>query len=182
MVTATAQAYSDIRFRQSVSEFSFEIPAVTVPEISVQPLLSDKKLGLISGPAGVAAKWISTIARRIQQSVPGPMPGANDDGWLDSDIAARALGFFDATSDVLPAGEPYLYTATNGDLVAEFAGRHGKLTTVIGKAAVSSFADLEGQIVKTTLNFPFDNVLKARQELMQITKQLRTGAHVIVEA
>jgi hypothetical protein len=182
MITATAQVYSDIRFRQPGSEFSFEIPAAPVQEINDQPLVSDKKLGLISGPAGIAAEWISTITRRIQQSVPGPASGTDVDGWLDSDIAARALGFFDATSDVLPATEPYLYTATNGDLVAEFAGRHGKLTTVIGKAAVNSFAVLEGQIVKTTLNFPFDNVPKARQELMQITKQLHTGAHGIVEA
>src|SRR5271157_5201194 len=133
MATATAQASCDIRFRRSVSEFSFENPAAAAQRINAQPLLSDKKLGLISGPAGVAAKWISSIARRIQQSVPGPVPRTDDDGWLDSDIAARALGFFDATSDILPATEPYLYTAANGDLVAEFAGRRGKLTTVIGK-------------------------------------------------
>jgi hypothetical protein len=56
-------------------------------------------------------------------------------------------------------------------LVAEFAGKHGKLTSIIGKTAVNSFAIVEGQMLKATLNFPLDKV-KARQELMQITKQL----------
>jgi hypothetical protein len=184
MKTATAQAYSDIRFRQPVSEFIFEPPPVSAEdEIASQALPSDEKLGTIEGPVAIAAKWITTIERRIQQSVPDPIAiTPEEEGWLDSDIAARAVSFFSATSDVLPATEPYLYKASNGDLVAEFAERHGKLTNVIGKTAVNSFAVLDGQIVKTTMSLPFDNVLKARQELMQLTTQLRTGAHGIVEA
>jgi hypothetical protein len=67
-------------------------------------------------------------------------------------------------------------------LVSEFASRHCMLTTVIGTDAFNSFADLDGDIVKTTVNLPFENLLKARKELMRITKHLRTGAHGNVEA
>src|SRR5690242_194424 len=140
--TATAQAYSDIRFRQPISEFIFELPTATAqPAIPAQPLPSDQKLGEIVGPVPIAARWISTIQRRIKQSVPSRVTTTieGEGGWLDSDIAAYAVCFFNAVSDVLPASEPYLYTSNNGDLVAEFAGRDGKLTSVIGKAAVNSF-------------------------------------------
>lgn len=174
MVNATAQAYSDVRFRSPISEFSFDLrTAPAEKQIIVQPLPSDQKLGRIDGPVVIAARWISTIQRRIEESVPGPVADtADEDGWLNSDIAAFAVYFFNAVSDVLPASEPYLYTASNGDLVAEFAGRHGKLTSVVGKGAVNSFAIVDGQMVKSTLNFPFESVVKARQELMQLTKQL----------
>jgi hypothetical protein len=172
MVKATAQAYSDIRFRQPISEFIFELPAAPAQPQAAAPLLpSDQKLGEISGPVMIAAKWISTIQRRIKQSVPTYPANSSQEGWLDSDIATYAVCFFNAVSDVLPASEPYLYTANNGDLVAEFAGKHGKLTSIIGKAAVNSFVIVEGQVLKATLNFPLDRV-KARRELMQITKQL----------
>src|SRR5271166_3934905 len=139
MVRATAQAYNDVRFRQPISEFIFELPtAPAEQQIAVQPLPSDQKLGEIDGPVVIAARWISTIQRRIEQSVPSPVADTTDEeGWLDSDIAAYAVYFFNAVSDVLPASEPYLYTATNGDLVAEFVGRHGKLTNVIGRASVN---------------------------------------------
>jgi len=174
MLYPTAQAYSDIRFRQPATVFTIDPAAALIPQqVAVFPLASDQKLGEINGPVTIAAKWISTIQRRIEQSVPDVLVANLDDGgWLDSDIATYAISFFNATSDVLPISEPYLYTASNGDLVAEFAGRHGKLTNVIGKTAVNSFAIVDGQIVKTTLKFPLDNIEEARQELMQLTSQL----------
>jgi hypothetical protein len=174
MFDATAQKYAYVRFRQPVGEYCFEIPAAYAQaQAFARPLASDEKLGSITGPVAIPAKWIGTIERRIQQSVPDPtILNVNDEGWLDSDIATYALCFFDTTSDVLPTSEPYLYTTLNGDLVAEFAGRHGKLTNVISKGAVNSFAIVNGQMMKTTINFPLDNVAKARQELMQITEQL----------
>jgi hypothetical protein len=175
MFYPTAQAYSDIRFRQPAIVFTIDPAAALIPQqVAVFPLASDQKLGEIDGPVTIAAKWISTIQRRIEQSVPDPLIAASlDDGeWLDSDIATYAISFFNATSDVLPISEPYLYTASNGDLIAEFAGHHGKLTNVIGKTAVNSFAIVDGQMVKTTLKFPFDNIAKARQELMQLASQL----------
>jgi hypothetical protein len=174
MLYPTAQAYSDIRFLQPAMVFTMDPAAALIPQqVAVFPLASDQKLGEIDGPVAIAAKWISTIQRRIEQSVPDALVTTLDDGrWLDSDIATYAISFFNATSDVLPVSEPYLYTASNGDLIAEFAGRHGKLTNVIGKTAVNSFAIVDGQIVKTTLKFPLDNIAKARQELMQLTSQL----------
>lgn len=175
MLYPTAQAYSDIRFRQPAIEFTIDLPAAAAQQqIVFFPLASDQKLGEIEGPVTIAAKWISTIQRRIEHSVPDPLVAASlDDGeWLDSNIATYAISFFNATSDVLPNSEPYLYTASNGDLIAEFAGHHGKLTNVISKTAVNSFAVVNGQIVKATLKFPFDNITKARQELMQLTSQL----------
>lgn len=174
MFYPTAQAYSDIRFRQPAIVFTIDPAAALIPQqVAAFPLASDQKLGEIDGPVTIAAKWISTIQRRIEQSVPDALVANLDDGgWLDSDIATYAISFFNATSDVLPISEPYLYTASNGDLIAEFAGRHGKLTNVIGKTAVNSFAIVDGQIVKTTLNFPFDDIAKARQELTQLTSHV----------
>jgi len=172
MVKATAQAYSDIWFRQPISEFIFEFPAAPAQhQIATQSLPSDQKLGELTGPVVIAAKWISIIQRRIKQSVADFPADPNQEGLLDSDIATYAVCFFNAVSDVLPAKEPYLYTSNKGDLVAEFAGRHGKLTSIVGKAAVNSFAIIDGRMLKTTLSYPLDKI-KARRELMRITNQL----------
>lgn len=173
MLIPTIQSYAYVQFRQPDRGYSLDFP-VGYTVAFTQALPSDQKLGLLEGPISIPAGWIGTIERRIEQSVPDPSVSNIDveEGWLNPAIATYALWFFNATSDVLPSIEPYLYTATNGDLVAEFAGRRGKLTNVIGKGVVNSFAVVDGQMLKTTLNFPLDDVSKARQELMEITKQL----------
>jgi len=182
MRTATAQASSEIRFHRP-AEFRFESPEPAVVDMTVaEPLPSDNTLNQISGPSLIAAKWISVIERRIRESVSNDITNADEDGWLTLEIAARALSFFKATSDVLPPADPYLYTAMNGDLVAEFEGPHGKLTSVIGKSAVIAFAVVDDNVVKTTLSLPFEDVVKVRGELQRITEQLRSGEHGSVEA
>lgn len=173
MSAVTAQQYAYVRVRQPEEQSSWGLACAVPPQAVVEALPSDGNLGSIATPVVIPAQWIGTIQQRIQRSILGSTVATPDEGgWLDFEIARHALYFFDATSDVLPTSEPYLYTTSDGDLVAEFAGRHSKLTAVISKAAVQSYAIVDGQMIKSTLTFPFDDAAKARQELMQITNQL----------
>jgi hypothetical protein len=185
MFAATAQAASQIRFRGPESAFTFEIPKIETKQqvAAADRLPSDNSLNVISGPSLIAAQWLATVERRIKESVPDQiMQAGEDDGWLNSEIARQAIRFFKATSDVLPAADPYIYTSMSGDLVVEFEGRHGKLTSVIGATSVLAFAVIDGNIVKTTMTLPFENVLRVRRELQRISDQLRSGEHGTVEA
>jgi hypothetical protein len=180
MFAATAQNSSSIRFRDSDTKFLFERPSADDDcETPAEPRPSDMELGAITGPTLLTANWLPIIERRICSSISAfESEDLQDDGrWLASEVAEQALMFFQTTSDVLPAVEPYMYTSAEGDLVVEFAAPRGKMTNIIGRASAVSFATVDGQIMKATLPLPVDDVRKARQELHQQTDQLYGGVH-----
>lgn len=185
MHTATAHAYTEIRYAQPANVFAFgevfDVEDSTEME-AAEILPSDLPLDSLNGPILVAADWMPVAIQQILDSVPGMFVPENDGAWLDAQIASNALAFLEATSDVLPTFDPYLYTSLDGDLVVEFSAPRGKLTSVIGKTAGSIFARIDGYIFKSAFNLPFENVITVRKELQRMTHQLRDGAHGIVEA
>jgi hypothetical protein len=180
--TATAFASSAFRFRKPTTDFTFTYPAAdSDTEVLADARPSDTKLDAVIGPIMIAAHWLPTIERRIVSSI-APLDEAapNDGRWVDVDVAAQAIRFFQANSDVLPASEPYIYTSMQGDLVAEFTAPNGKMTNIVGKSSVVSFAAINGTVLTATLEPTLNNVFTIRHELHHQTDQL-SGKHGIVE-
>ena len=177
MRNGTAPLYAEIRYCDSPSGYYFMFPDARAPQIiAAEKLPSDSKLSPVLGPTQIAAKWMSTLTRRILDSVPvHPIPAPHDEGLLDPEIASKAIIFFKETSDLLPTSEPYIYTSLDGDLVAEFVGQQGKLTNVISRDAVNSFVVSELGMFKATENLPFEDINRARKELRKVAAQLRSG-------
>lgn len=183
--TATAEAQSAVKIRKPSSRFSFEDLPVDAHAQEVLPvdsqagepweqLLWEASPKPLVGPIPVRAAWLPTIERRIADSIASPeVDEIPDDGrWIDSNVAAQAFGFFDATSDVLPSSEPYIYTSTHGDLVAEFEATHGKITTIVGKTSVVSFAATDATMHRTTLELPVSNIREVRKQLKELTDRV----------
>jgi len=110
--------------------------------------LSDRKVEEISLPKPIPAKWFSRAERQIRNSV--RLQGEKDAGEFEtvtSGVAISAIQFFQEVSDILPT-EPYLYTSTEGDLVAEFRGRQGSLTAIVGERKLWLFSIQDGGVTK----------------------------------
>lgn len=84
----------------------------------------------LRAPSPIAAPWLGAVQRRLERSIASP-DDPDDPTTISESIAAAAISFFEATSDVLP-GEPYLYPSSQGDLIAEFKGSFGRLTSILG--------------------------------------------------
>jgi hypothetical protein len=185
MAVATAALSSAIRFRKPEPEFLFEIPHLDFQPIALQTEQrpSDTKLDAMIGPVPIAARWFPIVERRISGSIATSGAEQPEEGTsLSIGVATQAIRFFQTTSDVLPADEPYLYASMEGDLVAEFKAPCGKITNVIGKSSVISFAVTDdGAILRTKIELPVTNVRRARQELRQLTEQVHSRRHAIVE-
>ncbi|HEY1801648.1 MAG TPA: hypothetical protein VGG46_12005 [Terriglobales bacterium] len=177
-IETTADMFGTLRISlKPTSAFSFEMPSVAysaneLDTVPVLELLSDQPIAVVKAPTPITPKWLPTIQHRILSSVnPPDIEYVNDGRWLTSEIATQALNFFAATSDLLP-GEPYLYTSIDGDLVAEFKGKRGTLTNVVGKISVLAFASVDGKIHNASLKIAESDVDKVRAGLRQLTERL----------
>lgn len=143
--------------------------------VSARPHLAEAKTEtLIQGPTRLPAQWLSAVQERIQRSI---LPrGQNNDGrWLTEEIALSSSTFFETTSDLLP-GEPYIYTSTKGDLVAEFQSDSGIITGIITPEFVGLFAVIDGVPVERTLALA-NPPNSTRQGLHEFSETLRTKQH-----
>jgi hypothetical protein len=104
---------------------------------------------------------------------------AGNGRWLPQATAIAALKFFEAASDLLP-GEPYIYGSPLGDLIAEFEGEKGTLTSVIGPNITLLFAIIGGIPIKRTVS-PEGGERELRSELRELAESLRTGKHGALE-
>ena len=143
--------------------------------VSPRPRLSEAKTKtVIQGPTRLPAQWLSTVQERIQRSIL-PRNQENDGRWLTEGIALSSSTFFETASDLLP-GEPYIYTSSRGDLVAEFQSDSGVMTGIITPEFVGLFAVIDGVSVEKTL--PLANPANStRQGLQEFTETLRTEQH-----
>jgi len=126
------------------------------------------------GPTRISAQWLCEVQERIQRSLL-PRGQKNDGRWLTEEIAVASSSFFETTSDLLPS-EPYIYSSSKGDLIAEFKSDGGSMTGVITPEFVGLFAMVDGVPVERTLSFA-DPTKSMRQGLLDFTETIRTKQH-----
>lgn len=143
--------------------------------------LNEDAPGIILSYLTPEATWLQAVEKRIVDSeIPEEPEVENVGQWLHGDVVEAALNFFRATSDVLP-GEPVIYSANNGDLIADFKASHGMLTSVISPGSVLVYASTDRNTFKKTEPLNADGLGKLRSELEQITPVLSTGRNGSVE-
>jgi hypothetical protein len=85
------------------------------------------------------------------------------------------------SSDALP-GEPHIHASKNGDLIAEFAAKHGTMTAVITAAFVLLFTVVDRSTpIENRFAFDNDDPAVLRRELKRLTAMLYTGRHGSVD-
>ena len=72
-------------------------------------------------------------------------------------------------------GEPFIYSARGGDLVAEFQGAHGTLTGILSETFVVLFAVVDGVSVTNKISLSGGISAECRPILERLTNQIRTG-------
>lgn len=124
------------------------------------------------------SRWLDRVEGRIQSSVALEEHHREEPGrWLSEDVAQAGLQFFRKTADLLP-GEPFIYASRRGDLVAEFTGTHGTLTSIISPRFVILFASIDENPYEKKFDSRADVSGDAlRGELKNIGLMLRTGWH-----
>jgi hypothetical protein len=124
------------------------------------------------------SQWLDRVERRIVNSIAFEERRLEEPGrWLSPDVAEAALGFFRNTADVLPS-EPFVYASRLGDLVAEFAGAYGTLTSVVSPHFIILFAQIGEEPIEKRFDPRADLGGDAlRGELKRINYMLRTGRH-----
>lgn len=130
-------------------------------------------------PRPPGASWFPLVKRRISESSTTDPNLARSGSWLPQATAIAALRFFEAASDLLP-GEPYIYGSPLGDLVAEFDGEKGTLTSVTGPNLTLLFAIIGGIPIKRTVTAE-GGERELRSELKELAESLRTGKHGALE-
>src|ERR1700692_1587910 len=129
----------------------------------------------VRGPSVGPASWLASVERRIRNSIVPPGREAENDGrWLTYEIANAATSFFQTASDVLPS-EPYIYSAQGGDLVAEFKGEHGTMTSVISSSHLIALAVIDGVPMETRMWLGAVSSSTVRKQLNSVMIMLRTG-------
>jgi hypothetical protein len=128
----------------------------------------------------LAAPWLANVQRRLNNSV-GLDLAAPDGQWLTKGVVSAANTFFQATSDLLPI-EPFLYSSTQGDLVAEFQGVEIPITVIFSTSNAIALAVIAGQPLKFTIPLAATPAGALRSELTKITEILRAKRHEPVDA
>lgn len=128
------------------------------------------------------AQWLDRVEQRIRNSIAlDEQPPENERQWISPDVAQAALGFFRDTADVLP-GEPFIYASRQGDLVAEFSGAHGTLTSIISPRIIILFAQVGEKPVEKRLDPRKDTPDALRHDLKLISSRLHTSTHGSLES
>jgi hypothetical protein len=133
--------------------------------------------GMVTGPQPVPAQWLGDVERRIRNSiVPTECAQENDGRWISLEVANSAIQFFRQASAVLP-GEPFIYSSSAGDLVAEFKAVHGLMTSVVTAGKLMAVAIVDGQTEEVNVDLTTATEGELRRELKPIADYLRKGQH-----
>ena len=138
----------------------------------VRPHVSDNRLETaLYAPSPIEPSWMENKLTAIRKSVaPSPQAAIGDGRWLSQNVVNAATDFFRLAGDVLP-GEPFIYSSREGDLVAEFEGKHGTMTSIVSSTFVLLFAVIDGVPVERTI-FETRGI---REEVQQLTRSLLAG-------
>jgi hypothetical protein len=118
------------------------------------------------------APWLANVQRRLSNSV--NVADAPAGQWLSGAIVSGANSFFVAASDLLQT-EPYLYSSTHGDLVAEFTAQAIPLTMVFSGSTVVAMAMVNNQPVQTTIQLSAVRPTDIRAEVAKLMSTLRAA-------
>jgi hypothetical protein len=123
------------------------------------------------------AEWLGVVEQRILSSLAAEGYSLESDvAWLQPDVGQAAVDFFRQTSATLP-GEPYIYSAQGGELVAEFSTSDGRLTCIISPTFVLLFAAAKGETMEKRF-FPKEQGMDiVRNGVTDVAKFLGTGSH-----
>ena len=133
---------------------------------------------LNGGPSPLATSWLSSVQRTVFDSVgSASQVSADQERWLTAEAANTAVRFFQLAADALP-GAPVLYKSSVGDLVAEFRGKHGVLTSVVSGNTLMLYPVIDGKL-QSENRFDLQNVTASvlQAALRPITDVLNTGDH-----
>ena len=128
-------------------------------------------------PLDIPAVWLRNVEQRLLSSV--EKSGEELAAGLDSlpqALAEAGLRFFQVASDVLP-GEPYLYRSRLGDLVAEYRGPNGQMTTVIGSEFGAALVSVDGNVFQHKFSTTPDGLEKARSHIRDLSKKVCPSKH-----
>jgi hypothetical protein len=182
MTTATADRTSSFRI---ASDASGQHPAknVEVMERYMRWFLGARALSNVRAEPRLYAlavplpAWLKKVQERIQNSVIPSAVTENDGHWLSQQTAEEASDFFNKTADLLPE-EPFIYGTKSGDLIAEFNGPLGNLTSIVSPTCIVLFAAVGDQPpVETKITDPS----QVRDGVEKMAKLLSTGRHGKVE-
>ncbi|CAN7342532.1 hypothetical protein [Bosea sp. LjRoot237] len=121
--------------------------------------------------------WLSAVEARIRDSI---LPDGHSEEylgeWLSPDAARAALAFFEAGADMLPS-EPHIYGTSDGDLVAEFEGPEGRITSIVSRDETTLFGVSEHKPDR-----PIQTVIprgsnQYREHLRSFTKKMAARQH-----
>lgn len=128
------------------------------------------------------APWLGAVQRRLNASI--GIEGADalrDGSSLTKEVVSNANSFFEATSNLFPS-EPYLYGSRNGDLIAEFEGKVGRMTVVVTSHNLIAFAVAGNETFKKQFDIvPFASA-PIRHEIADIAERLGSGRYGSVDS
>jgi hypothetical protein len=176
MLTPTVSTPTSITIvNHDCAAWVYELPAAAQME---KPRLADVKLEeAIQGPSQIASSWLANVRKRVELSIlPKGIEAQNAGQWLSEDIAAEAVRFFDKTSDLLPS-EPFIYSSSVGDLIAEFKTVGGPMTGIIARGFVILFAVVGGAAIKKQLPVSSSKTATRRELQAFMAEMLRARQH-----
>lgn len=179
MIAGTADMTASIRIRMSNYRYA-EMLTATDCEKYIRSLMAPMRYvsdyapeARIYIPSPIKPAWFANIQKRIRASVKSNYRAETNDGqWISQEVADAAGTFFLRTADLLP-GEPFIYSSRLGDLVAEFKGEHGTMTSIVSPTFALLFALIDGVSVERRVFEDGD----VREEIRQLTGMLRMGLH-----
>lgn len=179
MFVATAGTATSIRIRMPDYTYVLTPTPHVIDEylrLLEPPLrhLSDfKPEQVIYVPNPIKPQWFTNVLRRVRASVkPNYRSEMHSGQWLSQEVADAASTFFQKTADLLP-GEPFIYSSRLGDLVAEFKGEHGTMTSIVSPTFALLFAVIGGVSFERRVLDGGD----VREAVRELSEMLRMGEH-----
>ena len=136
----------------------------------------------ILAPRRDRPNWLPVVERRIARSVASDASEFSNDGrWLMPEIANASRLFLENIADILPS-EPYIYSAREGDLVAEFESGQCRLTAIISATTVRLFAAIPNHPPEYRKVELVDGPDALRQQLRHLIGMCDAAQHGAVES
>jgi hypothetical protein len=170
-VTAKLPSIDELRLEGYLQDYADVVPLSEYRPESELPSLTS-----------TPAPWLGAVQRRLNASIGlEGIEGRNDGAWLIKEVVSNANSVFDAASNLFPS-EPYLYGSRAGDLVAEFEGKEGRMTMVVTKEALITFAVAGKKTIRRQMKLIPFTPADIRRGVADIANSLGSGSYGSVDA